>query len=229
MKSESKWDQPLISVDVVPVVFDATKRTLSIALGRRQYEPNKGEFALPGVLLLSGERASDAAVRALEAKLGVNADSVRLIRDIGVSDNPERDPRGPSLSIVYLAVLDNVKETDDLVLHDIKKISEDTLPFDHNSISKRAIETLSSLILTDKVATKAVVGQVFRTTELFSVISELYLATGGLGVAPDRSNLSRRLRGTEWFSRVEPTHPESSSISSSTSKGRPSTPWVFID
>ena len=217
-----EWEQPLISVDVVAVKLNKVTRELNVFVGKRQYEPNKGKLALPGVLLLPNERAIEAAQRALDAKVSIPASAVLTLRDVGIVDNPDRDPRGPSLSVVMLAIVDNDFEVDDekAQLFTSKELETTELPFDHNSIVRKALGYLDSLLMSDKEATKSLLGEVFKTTELHTAFVELHSISGSTASIPDLSNLSRTLKSNPWF--------ESQTAEASTRpKGRPASAWGF--
>lgn len=222
MTSTITWDQPLIAVDVIPYTLDPITRKLGVVVSKRKHAPNTGDFALPGVLLLANERAHVAAERAIKTKINEDI-NITFIRDIGVADNPDRDIRGPSLSVLFLAVVENIVETDDVKVVPIEDTAAYAFPFDHNNLIARATKVINSYVLADKEATKALVGESFRTTDMFTVLDSLHKVTGD-GLAPDPSNLSRRLKGTEWVSKVDQT--EALALTSS-SKGRPSTYWSF--
>jgi hypothetical protein len=126
--------------------------------------------------------------------------------------------------VLFVAVLENVIENEDVKVVPLDDINNFVLPFDHNNIVSRANIVINSYVLTDKDATKALVGETFRTTDMFNTLDTLHQVTGN-GVAPDPSNLSRRLKGTEWFTRVSSVSETSLTTSS---KGRPSTYWSFF-
>lgn len=60
-----------VSTAVVLVIFTVVREELSVLLIERSAEPAKGEWALPGGLLLEGESLADAAVRKLADETGV--------------------------------------------------------------------------------------------------------------------------------------------------------------
>lgn len=86
---------PKIAVDVV--IHDSAK---GILLVKRKYDPFAGFWALPGGMVKYGETVEHAAMREVMEETGV---LVSLIALIGVYSDPDRDPRGHTISIAYLA------------------------------------------------------------------------------------------------------------------------------
>jgi 8-oxo-dGTP diphosphatase len=86
---------PLLAADCV--VRDAKGRVLLI---RRKFPPFRGSYALPGGFVEVGETVEDAARRELMEETGVKAGRLRML---GVYSDPERDPRGHTCSVVFLA------------------------------------------------------------------------------------------------------------------------------
>lgn len=218
----ANWEQPLVSVDVVPIRLNKATRQIDVFLGRRKNEPYLGEFALPGVLLSPHERVNEAASRAITEKLEASVDDVRFVKDVGVADNPDRDPRGATLSIVHFAVLgDSYVANDNLVetvpLHDIKGFS---LPFDHNTLVEKALAQVDAFLMVDKETSRAVLGDTFRTTDLYVAFTELHKVTNSPTGIPDLSNLSRSLKNSDWL------HSETAPRTSTT-KGRPASQWAW--
>lgn len=97
--------QSAVSLDVVALRFGADDTTVTFAVAPRQWDPFAGELALPGVLLGRGERLAVAAHRAVHSKLGVPDDTILAVGQLVTFDEPNRDPRGPTLSIAMWAVL----------------------------------------------------------------------------------------------------------------------------
>ena len=93
---------PALTVDCV--VFDARGRVLLI---RRKNEPFKGAYALPGGFAEIGETVEAACRRELLEETGLEAGALRLV---GVYSDPARDPRGHTVSVVYLAQLEHAAE-----------------------------------------------------------------------------------------------------------------------
>jgi 8-oxo-dGTP diphosphatase len=91
--------RPMLTVDVV-VLAEAPVQ--SVLLVERAHPPFAGEWALPGGFVEEGERVADAAPRELAEETGLRADGLRML---GVYDTPGRDPRGWTVSVVYLATV----------------------------------------------------------------------------------------------------------------------------
>ena len=68
-----------------------------IVLVRRKYPPPG--WALPGGFVEAGESAAAAARRELEEETGLDVDLSELFHVYG---DPARDPRGPTLSVVFI-------------------------------------------------------------------------------------------------------------------------------
>lgn len=66
---------------------------------RRKYPPFRGKLALPGGFVEYGETVEQAAVREFEEETGLKT-AVESI--LGVYSDPDRDPRGQVVSVVFL-------------------------------------------------------------------------------------------------------------------------------
>ncbi len=118
---------PLLTVDTVIV------HNNKIVLIRRKNPPFQGHFALPGGFVEVGETVEIAAVREAKEETGLE---VRLFKLLGVYSDPSRDPRGHTVSVIFLALgSGNLKagsDAKDTGLFGIDEIPE--LAFDHNKI-----------------------------------------------------------------------------------------------
>ncbi|MGV1013492.1 MAG: NUDIX domain-containing protein [Methyloceanibacter sp.] len=88
---------PALATDCV--IYDRAGRVLLI---RRKHEPFKGAYALPGGFVEIGETTEAACRREVQEEVGIELGALRLV---GVYSDPGRDPRGHTVSVVYLAAL----------------------------------------------------------------------------------------------------------------------------
>ena len=105
-----------------------------ILLIKRKNNPYKNKWALPGGFVEYGERVENTVVREVLEETGLKT-TVKEI--IGVYSDPNRDPRGHTITIVYLLDFINgeLKSGDDAA--DAKFFNLDDLPdlaFDHDKI-----------------------------------------------------------------------------------------------
>lgn len=91
------YPRPSVTVDVAIVTREATPRVLLI---RRKHDPFAGMWALPGGFVDENEPLLQAAQRELEEETGVVQGTLEQLQTFG---DPGRDPRGWTVSVVYLA------------------------------------------------------------------------------------------------------------------------------
>lgn len=224
----AEYELPNISVDVVPVMLNPETGMLEVALGKRIFAPALGEFALPGVLLTPHERLDEAAYRSLKTKLSVESEDVVTLIDLGTFDNPDRDPRGATVSIAKLAVISGIPADESVVGIPLEKIAtgEYALPFDHNTIVLAASHLLTEKMLSNKALTRSILGGTFTTKVLRNILTQLQETAEEGSFVYDASNLTRQLKSTKW---VEMVDDESNvSLSAQTKRGRPSRVWKWL-
>ena len=124
---------PSLTTDIF--IFDDD---FNFILIKRKNDPYKDYWALPGGFVEYGESVENAAVR--EAKEETSID-VELKDLVNVYSNPDRDPRGHTITIAFTAKgnFENRKADDDA--SDINIFSPDELDelniaFDHEEIIK---------------------------------------------------------------------------------------------
>lgn len=91
------YPRPALTVDAALVTREARPRVLLI---QRAGEPFKGSWALPGGFVEEHERLIDAASRELKEETGIDFTDLEQLYTAG---DPGRDPRGWTVSVVYLA------------------------------------------------------------------------------------------------------------------------------
>jgi 8-oxo-dGTP diphosphatase len=94
------YPRPALTVDVAIVTREARPRVLLI---RRKKDPFAGSWALPGGFVDENERLVDAARRELVEETGLTVSDMEQVYTAG---DPGRDPRGWTLSVVFLAQVD---------------------------------------------------------------------------------------------------------------------------
>ena len=94
MSSSPPGRGPRLTVD--SLTRDGAGRLLLVRRGRPPFE---GFWALPGGFVECGETVEDACVRETREETGVAVDIVSLC---GVYSRPDRDPRGHTVSVVFL-------------------------------------------------------------------------------------------------------------------------------
>jgi 8-oxo-dGTP diphosphatase len=120
---------PALAVDAL--IVDPARGVLLI---RRGNPPFQGRWALPGGFVEVGETCEAACVREAREETGLDVEPVQLV---GVYSSPDRDPRGHTVSPVYLCrvVGGNANAGDDA--SDARWFSDLTgveLAFDHSDV-----------------------------------------------------------------------------------------------
>jgi 8-oxo-dGTP diphosphatase len=101
MPGSERYQKPALTVDVVLVAsVDGQHRVLLI---RRKNPPFEGRWALPGGFVDPHEPLEDAARRELWEETGTRPVQLEQLHTFGT---PGRDPRGWTVSVVYLALLE---------------------------------------------------------------------------------------------------------------------------
>lgn len=130
---------PLLTVDTVIVYIN------KIVLIKRQNQPFRGQFALPGGFVEVGETVETAAIRESKEETGLDVEILKLL---GVYSEPSRDPRGHTVSVVFLAVgKGNLKAGSDACdtgLFGMNDIPE--LAFDHKKIIENARSEINGIL-----------------------------------------------------------------------------------
>lgn len=207
--------QPLVSIDTVPLIL--RDGHWHVVLGVREYEPFSGQAALPGVLLRPMERLEEAARRALLTKVNVSEENVLFLVNAGAFDNPDRDPRGPTLSIAHLAVIDPEDEPAGAVYRHLT--STDDMPFDHGAIIMSAAKAALDALWVNEPLTRALLGEKFSTADVARLMRELSAAAASVN-EPDTSNLGRDLA-------KNPRLVKAGTPAAPTGKGRPAAAWTW--
>lgn len=87
------------------------KKYFSILLVKRNKEPFEGKWCLPGGYVLENETSSDSSIRVLKKETGLTNVYMEQLR---VNDSVDRDPRGRTISVSYMALIDRTQIKDEL-------------------------------------------------------------------------------------------------------------------
>lgn len=138
-----KYPRPAVTADCVVMTREPDTKVLLIERGG---EPYKGCWAFPGGFMDMDETAAQCAVRELQEETGL---TVQNVSQIGAYSGVDRDPRGRTVTVAYLAVVDRemaVTGQDDAARAQWWPVSAlPPLAFDHNEIMADAIALYRSL------------------------------------------------------------------------------------
>jgi 8-oxo-dGTP diphosphatase len=146
MGDTESWPRPGLTVDAVVVARREGRP--QVLLIERKNAPFAGCWALPGGFVEPYERLEVAARRELQEETGVMPHCVEQLYTFG---DPGRDPRGWTVSVVYLAILDEAESqaVQPKAGDDARRVGWfglEALPplaFDHADILARARERLN--------------------------------------------------------------------------------------
>ena len=130
---------PALTVDCV--LFDRAGRLLLI---RRKNPPFQGHYALPGGFVDVGETVEAAALRELREETGMEAEIEALV---GVYSDPSRDPRGHTVSVVFLvkALTDKPVAGDDASeAAFVADYANEAFAFDHGKVVQDALKLVQA-------------------------------------------------------------------------------------
>ena len=135
-----EYKKPSLTTDVV--LFTFTENKLKVLLIQRGHPPFAGDWAFPGGFLDYGEPPAAGALRELQEETGVTG---VMIEQLGTFGDPDRDPRGHTVSIVFMAFIDASRSaatgSDDAADARWFDVTEPPhLAFDHAKVFSLAIE-----------------------------------------------------------------------------------------
>jgi 8-oxo-dGTP diphosphatase len=138
------YPKPSVTVDII--IFSVKDNQLKVLLIKRNIEPFKNMWAIPGGFVKIEESLEDAAKRELEEETGVKEVYLEQLYTFG---EPKRDPRGRVITVSYFALINSEQSEQKLNattdVSEAKWFSIKELPllaFDHDKILKYAIQRL---------------------------------------------------------------------------------------
>ena len=135
-----EYPRPAVTADCIVMTREDDPKVLLIERG---HEPFKGCWAFPGGFMNMDETTEQCAIRELEEETGLK---INEIKQIGAYSKVDRDPRGRTITVAYLALVDAslpVSGHDDAAKaqwFSIKNLPK--LAFDHDDIIHDAINRI---------------------------------------------------------------------------------------
>lgn len=147
-----EYPRPSITVDCLLVrIVGGVLQGLFI---KRKEEPFRDCWALPGGFMEMDETPEEAVVRELKEETGVHVEKTMQIGAFGAVN---RDPRGRTVSIAFLAFSDGNQEakaaSDAMSVAWINLSEPLVLAFDHRDILNKAIKLLSESVSINVIST----------------------------------------------------------------------------
>ena len=129
-------------VSVDPVIFSIVDNDLQVLLIKRKGDTFNNLWALPGGLMHENDSSLENAInRVLSNKTGAQTSYVEQL-----CTRTGHDPRGPTISIAYIALVDKQKVLSNAVWTSVKDIENMELAFDHKQVIKQAVNRLTNKV-----------------------------------------------------------------------------------
>ena len=183
------YEYPRPSVTVDCVVFGFDEGDLKVLLIRRDLEPHRGKWALPGGFVNMDESLDDAAMRELREETGLPKLYLEQLYTFGA---PGRDPRGRVISVAYYALV-KLADYAPAAASDASAVAwfsvadAPSLAFDHSGILDTAIKRLKG-----KVRYQPIGFELLPTKFTLSQLQHLYEAI--LEQALDKRNFRKKIQ-----------------------------------
>ena len=191
MNSKHTYKHPHPALTVDCVVFGIDESDLKLMLIRRELEPFKGRWALPGGFVRMDETTEDAALRELEEESGLKD---IFLEQLYTFSAIERDPRERVVSVSYYALVrleaHDLKASTDAV--DAAWFTIDELPdlaFDHQKMADLALNRLKGKLRYKPIGFELL-------PELFTLSQLQHVYEVVLGEKLDKRNFRRRVLKT---------------------------------
>jgi len=189
-----------LTVDIV--LLTVRQGRLSVLLVERRNEPFAASWALPGGFVDPAEDMEAAALRELAEETGLKhlPEGIHL-EQLRTYGRPGRDPRGPVVSVAYLALVPDlplVVAGDDAAkarfwsIEDLAAEDAPRLAFDHDEILRDGVERARAKLEYTTVA-MAFVQEPFTFGDLRRVYEAVW------GVELDHSNFRKKVLDNDGF------------------------------
>lgn len=193
------YTPPILTVDIALLAM--IEGRLSVALMQRAAEPFLNTLAMPGGYVHTDTDANtdQSALRILRDKLGFTPN---YLEQVVTEAGPDRDPRGYSASVVYMAleeaaVLQELAGNGKVDLFDVAQLPP--LAFDHTKLLALAVERLKAKAAYSSVAAHLLPKE-FTLAQLQSILEAL------LGKPINAANFRRKILDREVLSPISTSH-----------------------
>jgi ADP-ribose pyrophosphatase YjhB (NUDIX family) len=191
-------DRPrlLLQLTVDLAILTVREDRLNVLVIERDNPPYQGQLALPGGFLRADEDLRSAAVRELAEETGLDGRRFHLDQ-LGAYGQPDRDPRGPVVTVAYLAIAPDLplpvagSDARSARWVPVEEL-RGKLAFDHDQILDEAVEAARSRLELTTVATAFCEDQ-FTIGDLRHVYEVVW------GTSLDPRNFSRKVAHTDGF------------------------------
>jgi len=173
------------------VVFGFDESDLKILLIKREQEPFRGKWGLPGYFVEEGETLDAAADRVLEELTGLKNVYLEQVHSFGKID---RHPSGRVITVAYFSLI-KIKDykirpvstglAKQAEWHSFKELGE--LAFDHNDIIKAAFVMLKRRVRTQPIGFELLPPK-FTLTQLQHLYEAILLSDA----SPENNKLDKR-------------------------------------
>ena len=138
MEYTYKYPRPAVTADCVVMTKETVPQVLLVERGA---DPYKGCWAFPGGFMNMDETTEQCAIRELEES---------ELHQIGAYSKVDRDPRGRTITVAYLAIIDTpvvVTGQDDAAKAEWWPLSDlPHLAFDHYGIMQDAVALFRAMM-----------------------------------------------------------------------------------
>ncbi|CAB5514704.1 hypothetical protein LMG26857_03763 [Achromobacter anxifer] len=191
-KTTDHYERPILTVDVVLLALIDDR--LHVALATRAAAPFENQLALPGgyVHVEEDSDTGQTARRVLRSKIGFDP---AHLEQAFTESGAQRDPRGWSASVVYLALhaaeeLQTLAEDGRIQLYDVDALPE--LAFDHRQLVALAVQRLRA-----KAAYTSIVAHLLPSEFTIPQVQAAFEAVTGHRV--NAANFRRKILETGAF------------------------------
>ena len=202
VKFYQQFKQTYLAVDCVTLCF--TGEDLEIILIKRDFNPGKGEWALPGIFLEPDESVEECTQRIMSKFTGLKN---VFFEQFHVFSDPNRDPGARIVTVGFYALIKADEKVKEIVnrhnayWHKVNRIPK--LMVDHNQIVTKALESLQQKIKQQPVGFE-LLPQKFTIPQLQKLYEAIY------GKALDKRNFRKKVLSMGILEMLDEKDKESS-------------------